>query len=337
MVFSKIIRLFLSTMKVKVLIIRFSSIGDIVLTSPIIRCLKEQLEGEVELHFITKKAFVPLLENNPHISKVYSIEKSTNEVIDELKDEDYDYIVDLHKNLRSARIKKALKALAFSFDKQNLQKWLLVNFKINRLAKKHIVDRYFDGIKALGIENDGKGLDYFFPESEQTFSIELNKQFQKYIVLVLGAKHQTKAIPIEKLRELLENIKSPVLLIGGKEDAALGEKLEQEFPSKAKNMAGKCNLHQSAFLLKHADKVISPDTGMMHIAAALKKEIISVWGNTVPAFGMYPYLPANSPAPVLLENKLGCRPCSKIGFQKCPKGHFNCMMQHDLAALADKL
>ena len=110
--------------KVKILVVRFSSIGDIVLTTPVIRCLKEQVEGDVEIHFLTKQQYKSVVANNPYISKIHTIAKSTNEIIDELKKEKFHYIVDLHKNLRSKRVIKNLKVFSFSFDKLNYQKWM---------------------------------------------------------------------------------------------------------------------------------------------------------------------------------------------------------------------
>lgn len=318
--------------KVKILIVRFSSIGDIVLTTPVIRCLKQQLEGEVEIHYVTKKAYASLLESNPYISKVHTIEKSTNEVIKDLQNEAFDYVVDLHKNLRSSRVKKKLKGFSFTFEKLNWEKWLLVNFKVNRMPNIHIVDRYLNSVKALGIENDGQGLDYFLPEGVESGVSIPNTHQNGFIALVLGANHATKRIPKEKLLEIIKGSDSQFVLIGGKEDQELGEEVEKEIGEQVYNAAGKTNLNQSAYLLKVADKVITPDTGMMHIAAAFQKPIISIWGNTVPEFGMYPYLKQeNEKYSSIIENKdLSCRPCSKIGYDKCPKGHFKCMLDLEL-------
>ncbi len=323
---------------VKILIIRFSSIGDIVLTTPVIRCLKQQLEGEVNIHYLTKKAYTPLLETNPYIDKIYSIDKSTNEVIENLANERYDYIVDLHRNLRSSRIKRKLKALSFTFDKLNYQKWLLVNFKVNKLPDVHIVDRYLESIKVLGVENDGEGLDYFIPKET---NLEIPENFKNnYNALVFGAAHFTKRIPKEKLIELIEaSPNHSFILVGGKEDQSLGKELEKLYPQRIWNTCGKTTFHESAFLLKHAKKVISTDTGMMHIAAALQKPILSVWGNTVPEFGMYPYYKkGNEHLCSIFEVKnLNCRPCSKIGYDKCPKGHFKCMLNIATKEVAEKL
>lgn len=324
---------------VKILIIRFSSIGDIVLTTPVIRCIKNQIEGDVELHYITKKVYLPLLAENPYLDKIYSIEKSTNEVIEELKAEQYDYIIDLHKNMRARRVKRKLKALSFTFDKLNIRKWLLVNFKWNKMPELHIVDRYLAAAKAFDINYDGEGLDYFLPKNISSQIEFPNKVKNGYTALVLGANHATKQIPENKLKSILEKSTENFVLIGGKDDAALGERLELIAPNRVWNTAGEMSLHQSAYLIKQANLVITPDTGMMHIAASFQKRILSLWGNTVPEFGMYPLLKkGNENQSAIFEVKdLSCRPCSKIGFNKCPKGHFNCMMLIDESEVIKKI
>tara|TARA_B110000503_G_C7167971_1_gene422815 strand:+ start:2996 stop:4006 length:1011 start_codon:yes stop_codon:yes gene_type:complete len=321
---------------VKILIIRFSSIGDIVLTTPVIRCLKKQLEGDVEIHYLTKKSYKSLLENNPYVTKIHSIEKSTNEVIEALQKEQFDYVVDLHKNLRSSRVKQRLEGLSFSFNKLNWQKWLLVNLKINRMPKIHIVDRYLQSVKALGIENDGNGLDYFLPKEIEEKQLLPTGFPKSYIALVVGATHATKRLPDEKLKELVSLLQQPIVLIGGKEDAKLGTELEKVDANRIFNAAGKMSLDESARLIKRAASVITHDTGMMHIAAAFQKKIISIWGNTVPDFGMYPYLNKDNRTSfkVIENNNLRCRPCSKIGFDKCPKGHFKCMNEIKLKEIS---
>lgn len=130
----------------KVLVLRFSSIGDIVLTTPVVRNLKQQLSG-AEVHYCTKSQFRILLENNPYVDKAFYLDKSLNNLIDELKKENYDYVIDLHNNLRSSIIKWRLGKKSFTFDKLNLKKWLLVNLKVNKLPSLHIVDRYMATVK----------------------------------------------------------------------------------------------------------------------------------------------------------------------------------------------
>ena len=308
----------------KILVIRFSSIGDIVLTTPVVRCLKKQVSN-AEIHFLTKAGFVSLVENNPYVSKIYSIKDTVTEIRNELEKENYDFIIDLHHNLRSARAKRALRTKAFSFNKLNIEKWLLVNFKINKLPDVHIVDRYFETAKALGVVNDSAGLDFFIPEKDlvdvpSVFKLNTNA----YHALVVGGSYYTKQIPVNKLQEICRLSDKPLIVLGGKEDAPIGLQLEKEFWGKVFSACGKFNINQSASIVQQADKVITSDTGLMHIASAFKKNVFSVWGNTVPEFGMYPYLPGKN-SKILEVKNLSCRPCSKLGYSKCPKGHFKCM------------
>ena len=312
----------------KFLIIRFSSIGDIVLTTPVIRCLRKQY-SDAEIHFLTKHTFKNIVAHNPYINKIHTLDDSFELMLHELATEEYDYIIDLHHNLRTLRIKKHLKNVkSFSFNKLNVEKFILTNFKINTLPNKHIVDRNFECIKSLGVKNDGLGLDYFIPAFDQVKESDLpTSHMHGYIALVIGAALATKKMPLHKLKELCAAIDHPIILLGGKEDYEDGKAIAQVDEIKIYNACGKFNLNESADLVKKSKLVITHDTGLMHIAAALQKPIISVWGNTVPAFGMYPYygIKSNVNYDVVEINKLWCRPCSKIGHKKCPKGHFKCM------------
>jgi len=316
-------------MKKKILILRFSSIGDIVLTTPVPRVLKTQLK-EVEVHYCTRESYAGILQENPYIDKLLLLKDSLNELINQLKNEQYDLIIDLHHNLRTLIIKKRLGIKAHSFNKLNFEKWVYVNFKRNILPNIHIVDRYLDTVKPLGVTNDFKGLDYFIPDKDEVDLEWLPEEFrEEYVALVVGAKYATKQLPTKKIIQLAHMINKPVVVLGGKEDAKIGDTLEEFFrvendftKTKIFNGCGKFNLNQSASLLKNANYVFTHDTGLMHIAAAFKKQIFSIWGNTTPHFGMYPYLTKFT---VFENNKINCRPCSKIGYKKCPKGHFKCM------------
>ena len=317
--------------KVKILVIRFSSIGDIVLTSPVVRCLKQQINGDLEVHFLTKKQYVSIVEHNPYLSKVYAITKSTNEIINKLKNERFDYVIDLHKNLRSKRVIKKLKCLAFTFDKINVQKWLMTTFKINKLPNIHVVDRYFEAVKILGVKNDGKGLDFFIPKKDEVELTELPVSHQNgYIAFAIGAQHATKRLPTDKIISSCQKINQPIILLGGIEDAETAQKIANAVGELVYNACGKYNINQSASLVKQCQMLITHDTGLMHIGAALGVKIIAVWGNTIPAFGMYPYYPHHPEKYVIIENKnLSCRPCSKLGYDQCPKKHFKCMKDID--------
>jgi len=305
----------------KVLIIRFSSIGDVVLTTPVIRCLKQQLGAEI--HYYTKPSFQPILQANPYVDKIHLLPAGKLPFLKDLKDENFDYIIDLHNNLRTRLVKLYLGKKSLSFSKLNFEKFLLVNFKINRLPDIHIVDRYLDTVSRLNVHNDNKGLDYFIPEQSEVNIQQLPAGYQSgYDVLVVGASFRTKRLPLHKLKELTDTITNPVIVLGGKEDIEAGEYLEKAFPHKVYNGAGNYSINQSASIVRQANTVYTHDTGLMHIAAAFQKKIVSIWGNTVPAFGMYPY---KTPFEIIENNHLSCRPCSKIGYDQCPKGHFRCM------------
>ncbi len=326
----------------KILVIRFSSIGDIILTSPVIRCLKKQLPA-AEIHFLSKGQYADILAHNPYITKTHLIKKCVREVIPGLYAENYDYIVDLHKNLRSGNIIRALKVPSGKFSKLNFRKWLLVNFNINILPAVHIVDRYFEAVKELRIENDGLGLDFFIDKDiHLPYDLHNLIEGKQFYAFAIGGKHQTKMLPEEKIIEICSQIKQKIILLGGKEDSEKGEKIQKELSGHVFNYAGKLNLHQSAQVTERSLLLLTHDTGLMHLGAALKKPIISFWGNTVPSFGMYPYYPDDKPSDykiVQLEG-LACRPCSKIGFKECPEGHFNCMRElpiKNLTSLIDLL
>ncbi len=310
----------------KFLIIRFSSIGDIVLTTPIIRCLKKQVKG-AEVHFLTKKLFAPIVEHNPFIDKVHLLSFSWELMIQQLQLENYDYIIDLHHNWRTLRIKNLLNVPSFSFNKLNVQKWIYTNLKLNLLPEAHIVERYLNTIKSFGVLNDGEGLDYFIEEKDVVQQVDIpSSHLFGFISIVIGAAHSTKKLPIKKLQELCIKINYPIILLGGKEDVLAGSEIAKVDTVKIYNACGKFKLNESADLVRKSKLIISHDTGLMHIAAAFKKSIISVWGNTVPTFGMFPYYGKNVVPQFIAEvQHLKCRPCSKIGFQNCPKGHFNCM------------
>ena len=321
----------------KILLIRFSSIGDIVLTSPVIRALKQQLS--CELHVLTKEKFSAITENNPFVDKVHKFQNKTSEVISTLKAENFDFVVDLQKNARSIKLRKSLGLPSSTFPKLNIEKWMLVNFKVNRLPKTHIVDRYFEAVKKLCVKNDGKGLDFFIPKPDELLPSEIHPDLKNgYIGFVIGGMHNTKMLPPEKVCEVIAKLELPVVLLGGKEDKANGKFIVENSSRKTVvNACGAYSLNQSASLVRQAVLILTNDTGLMHIAAAFKKPIISIWGNTVPDFGMFPYLPGNESLSVYAELKnLRCRPCSKLGFKKCPKKHFRCMLDQDVEFIAAK-
>jgi ADP-heptose:LPS heptosyltransferase len=329
----------------KLLIIRFSSIGDIVLTTPVVRCIKQQIPG-VEIHYLTKASFRAVVADNPYIDKIHYLENDLNAIIEDLKKEQFNYVIDLHHNLRTLRVKKALDVKSYSFPKLNIEKWLLVNFKLKSvMPDKSIVERYFETVRKLGVRNDGRGLDYFIPESANLKSNDIPmSHWSGYIACVIGGSMNTKLLPVEQWKALAAEVPYPMILLGGPEDRDFGNLIAENDTIRIYNACGKFNLNESAWLVKHARVVVSNDTGLMHVAAAYKKPIISLWGNTSPEMGMFPYYGSNNltkivdPLSYILENNdLYCHPCSKIGYNKCPKGHFKCMKNLNMLNAGKKI
>jgi len=326
----------------RLLFIRFSSIGDIVFTTPAIRCAKQQIPG-VELHFLTKASMKAVTEANPYIDHFHYFDKDLNTTIKNLKACGFDYIIDLHKNYRTYKIQKALGVPSLSYQKLSLQKLLLTKLHLNYMPARHIVDRSLDALSALGVVNDGKGLDYFIPKETVLPSNALPAAFQSgYIALVIGASYASKKLPVASLQALCHKIPYPIVLIGGKDDQAEGVAIEAVNPIKIFNACGKFNLHESALLVKQSRTVISHDTGFLYIACAFHKKTVAIWGATAPALQVEPYYPAAQQ-----ENKnemyfnaivpnLPCQPCSNYGTKQCPQGHFACMKKQDLQSIADK-
>lgn len=323
----------------KILVIRFSSIGDIVLTTPVIRCLKKQIQ-DAEIHVLTKKKFANLYKTNPYINKVYEYDDSLKKNIEELKLENYDYVVDLQKNKRSVRVTRALGRPHASFPKLNFRKLLLSTFKINIMPDVHIVDRYFKAVEKLNVRNDFQGLDFFISDKNNFPISELPVEFQNgYYAFVIGGTYKTKILPAVKIIEIINKLRHPVILLGGPDDVERANEIMSAVDSlQVLNFVGKINLEQSASIVKNSDSVLTNDTGLMHIAAAFHKNIVSVWGNTIPELGMYPYLPNESEKCHIVECKdVRCRPCSKLGFRECPKKHFRCMMDIDVNSIIDSM
>jgi ADP-heptose:LPS heptosyltransferase len=322
----------------RILVLRFSSIGDIVLTTPVLRCLKRKYP-DAAIHYFTKKNFASLLLPNPYIAEVHTLSEDLSADIAALKAINFDMVVDLHHNLRTLRVKQALGVKqTYRFPKLNIQKWLYVNLKWNILPPKSIVERYFEPLKNIGVINDGQGLDFFIPEGKDTSKDDIPMgHWMGYVACVIGGSFATKQLPEAKWVALINKCPYPVILLGGPEDKDLGARIAAADPVKVYNACGKFNLLESADLVRKARVVVSNDTGLMHIATAFQKPLVSLWGNTTPWLGMFPYYGANNLSDVVspkftIEEVQGlkCRPCSKIGYNKCPKGHFKCMLDIDI-------
>ena len=308
---------------VKFLILRFSSIGDIVLTTPVVRCLKQQIPG-CDVHFLTKDQFKYIYQQNPYISKLHILKPKLRDTIQEIKEEKFDLIIDLHNNLRTSIIKMATGLPSSTYKKDRIKKWLALKFKWTSLfSKDHLVDRYLETVKFLGVKNDNRPIDYYVRNEYQIAEFLPPSHQDQFIAFVIGATHFTKRMPNEKIIEICRGIDKPVVLLGGDDVKDNAAEICRAVGSNVFSTCGLTNLDQSVFIVSQAHKIIGFDTGLTHIAEAFDKPIASVWGGTTPELlGVYPYKVKDS---LIVGIDLECRPCSKFGLEKCPLGHFKCM------------
>lgn len=306
----------------KILVIRFSSMGDIIYTTPVVRCLKKQIPG-AEVHFLTKPAFKYIYDNNPYVDKLLLLRSTLSATINEIKAEDYDYIIDLHNNLRTAIIKLRTGIRSSTYQKQPIKKWLSLKFKLKLIPPVHLVDRYLKTVTFLGVVNDGQPIDYYIKADHQLNNLLPVSHQNEYVAFVIGATHFTKRMPNEKIISICRQLNSPVVLLGGNDVKANGDIIAGAIGATVYNACGITSLDESVFLVSKAKSIIGFDTGLTHIAEAFDKPIASVWGGTTPdLLGVQPYMVKD----VLVTGvDLPCRPCSKFGLEKCPLGHFKCM------------
>lgn len=306
--------------KIKILVIRLSSLGDVLLTSPFIRVLRKKYPN-AQIDFFVKKQYSQIYKCNPNISNVIEFTKeNSNEIFRKIIDAKYDIAVDLQNNLRTSAILRKLACKKYFFRKRNLLKFLLVKFKINRLKDFPLIpDRYIYSFPELLPDN--KGLELFLPENQQK-----NEFSPKRIALCPGSKHFTKMWPFEYYKALSKMLLAEnyeVVLVGGKDDSETCEKLCMEVKG-IKNWVSDNDIFDISAKLKSCNIVICNDSGMMHTACAVDKPLIAIFGPTVKELGFFPY---NNPKAIVLENgNLKCRPCTHIGGSKCPKKHFECMI-----------
>jgi len=226
----------------------------------VIRCLKKQVPG-AQVHYVTKENFHSIVEHNPYVDKIHLLSHSWELMLHELQTEECDEVIDLHHNLRTLRLKKALGKSVHAFNKLNIQKYIYVNLKWNVMPGIHIVDRYMKTIEPFGVKNDGAGLDYFLGEKDETKKTDIPASHHAgYIGIVIGAAHNTKKYPVHKLKQLCSQLDHPVILLGGKEDRENGDAIAAADPIKIYNACGKFSINESADLVKKSKLVVSNDT-----------------------------------------------------------------------------
>ncbi|MCS6790822.1 MAG: glycosyltransferase family 9 protein [Bacteroidia bacterium] len=303
------------------LLIRLSSIGDIVLTTPLIRALAERFPT-AEIHYLTRKQYKPLVEHHPLLHGIHTWPPS-----EWIVQTNWDGVIDLQKNLRTLPLRWLLKAKHFTtFPKENWRKWWMVRLK-KRISIPHVVVRYAQALRPWGIEPEGIGpLEVFVPpEIEKEVQEELHVKggtHARWLAVGLGASYVTKKWVVGYFQQLLTQLEMPVILLGGLSEAEEAQTIAQNLKAPTVIGAGRYSLLHTAAALRQAAWVLSHDTGIAHLAAAADKPVAVLWGNTIPEFGMTPW---KVPQCHIEVPSLPCRPCSKLGFSRCPQGHHDCM------------
>ena len=312
----------------KILIIRLSSIGDILLTTPLIRILKQNYPG-CEIDYVIKDKFKELILYHPQINKIYNFKKNNlSEIRKNIRNAKYNIIIDIHKNFRSFYLKSNSQAQQVaSYKKSVIKRWFLVKTGINLF--KEIIPIYQRYLNVLNLKYDNKGLELFIPEKVNT-KIELEIKKLKIVPneiiigVAPGASFKTKQWSkngfSEVIQQLIHKYNLKVFLFGNEKDRAITSELT--LSDNVFDFAGKYSIIESAAIMKHCSLILTNDTGLMHIATALNKKVIAVFGSTTEELGFFPY---TTDFIVIQNEDLKCRPCSHVGLHKCPKEHFKCM------------
>lgn len=328
---------------VKTLVIRFSSIGDIVLSTPLLRVLRASMPGG-QIDYVTKKEYAELVRSNQNLNVTYAFDASTGfeglkELKRTLKRERYDLVVDIHNSLRSRYLRSmtGVKRIV-TIDKPYRERFLLVTLKKNVFKElKSVADRYIDAVRDFGVVNDGKGLELHIPDeiqfgvSGKVAAKRLNR-FSKVIGLCPSARHATKRwLPerfVEVGKKYIREKDAAVMIFGGPEDVTYCGDIARALKAHAEgerviDWTGQLSLLETAAAMEFCDVIITNDTGLMHIAVAKGRKVVAIFGSTVKEFGFFPL----SEESVVVERQgLACRPCSHVGRSECPEEHFRCMM-----------
>lgn len=301
---------------------RLSSLGDILLTTPLLRSLKN-INPKTQIDFLVREEYKDILINNPNVSNLITLERNAPLSVTKnlLIQQRYEFVIDLQNNLRSRYLSYGLRCPKVRFKKLSLQKLLLVKLKINKLDNApQIPVRYAETIENFSL--DSKGLEL---HTKNQNSVNLNG-LTNLIGFCPGSKHYTKMWPKDyfiELGKLVIERGYQIALFGGKDDKKTCSEIESQI-SNCINLCNDNDILQTAADMKMCRAVVCNDSGLMHTACALGIPVLAIFGSTVKEFGFFPY----GCKSLVLENKnLSCRPCSHIGKSQCPKKHFKCMVE----------
>lgn len=317
----------------RILLVRFSSIGDVLLTTPLIRVLRARYPGAM-ISALTKAPYAPLLADNPHLNDILRIDArhSVARLAREIRQRNYTHLLDLHGNLRSRVLRLLVPGRWSGFDARRKARRLLIRYKRNSYRSDvPVPERYFEAAASLGVTPDGLPAElHLHPMAQARAEEWLGRQGlnsgTRFVAVAPGAAHSTKRWPPDYWRQLVRQMSGEgygVVALGGADDGPLCASIIESASGPAVSAAGALGLQETGAVLRHAAAAVAGDTGVMHIATAVGTPVAAMFGPTVREFGFFPYLARAR----VLERDLGCRPCSSKGTLRCPLAHHRCLRE----------
>ncbi len=311
------------TVTPKILILRLSSLGDIVLTTPLLVALREKYP-ESRIDLVIASEYETLAQVLPAVSRVHVFNKRSGfsgllALRNQLREEKYDYVLDVHDVLRTKILRQGLGKHVSVIDKRTFKRWLLVKFKYDLLkGEPDVIGRYFEAAKKLGITDDGRA-----PTLKAT-----HVRDPKRIAIAPSARHWNKRWPVEHFQRLGNTLLEKgyeLTFYGSRAEIALIEEIRKGLHNgKHRSLAGELDLTDAAHSLAKCSAAITNDSGLLHVAEAVGTPVVALFGPTVKQFG---FAPRAASAVVLEVEGLYCRPCTAIGSSECPEKHFRCMRE----------
>jgi len=339
---------------VRILLIRFSSIGDIVLTTPLLHAIKER-SPHARIEYLTLSEYSELLRYNPNIDTLHLINRAAplKELIDTARHlpGKYTHLLDLHRSTRSLIFRWFAPSQRIrTLHKHYLKRALLVFLGVNWYREPYsVVNRYFTTARALSLTPESgaelwisqEKLDRFRERIYRTWNIEteatgnrlervrierglLHHGHARVLSLMPFATWKTKEWGIEKFIHLARRCAgegATVLIHGGEADEKRAAAMAEAIGAQAIPLAGRTSLLETALLLSLSDCLVTNDTGIMHMGGATGIPVIALFGSTTRELGFFPFQAAGT----VIETELSCRPCTAKGLRECPLKHFRCM------------